>query len=327
VIRPNRRRLLTAAACAPLMSVCAVHAAGPDAPLRVVTAAQPGGGVDLMLRHVAESAARRLGRRALVDNRPGATGLVAARLLAQQPADGHHLGLLSQSLVTLEAMGAPVNLGQDFMPLCRIANVPCVVAVAADAPWRDAGHWLEALSHGRLALTYGSGGVGSGGHLSVELMAEALGRTSRLTHVPYRSLTEALLAIRRSEIAFAAGPLPAMAPLLRAGQVRALAVTTRRRAPGWAQVPTLAEAGLDGFADEFWSGIFAPLGIDATWARQVADALRAAAAEPPVQAIVEASGLQLDTGEALTSFAEDVRASREQAARLVRRLGLRWGQT
>jgi tripartite-type tricarboxylate transporter receptor subunit TctC len=326
-MRCSRRLILAAAASVPLLAEHASAMAASAAPLRFITAAQPGGGVDLMLRQVAESAARRLRRRALVDNRPGATGLVAARALAQQPADGQHFGLLSQSLVTLEAMGAPARLAQDFVPLCRIANVPCVLVVAADAPWRDFDGLRDAFRRSGARLAYGSGGIGSTGHLSAELLAHADGWSAATSHVPFRNLGEALQAARRHDIAFAAGPLPASAPMLRAEQVRALAVTTRRRAPGWAQVPTVAECGLADFAYDHWSGIFAPAGIDPALAQQVADALRAAAAEPAVQAIVEASGLQLDSGAANASFADDVRASREQAVQLVRRLGLRYGQT
>jgi tripartite-type tricarboxylate transporter receptor subunit TctC len=290
--------------------------------LRFITAAPAGGGVDAALRRVVDDAAARLGARAQVDNRPGASGLIAARSLARAAADGTQFGLLSQSLLTLQALGGPLNLSRDFKPLCRIANVPCVLVVAADAPWATLAELSAAIRATRTEFSFGSGGIGSAGHLALALLAEAAGW--RLLHVPFKSLADALWAVRRGDLALAAGPLPGALAALRSGGLRALAVTTRRRAPGLVDVPTAEEAGgLPGYAYDSWSGIFAPAAVPTAAAQRVAAALAAAAMAPDAQAWIADSGIQLGSSNTLTSFADDVRADLAQAERLVKRLGLK----
>jgi tripartite-type tricarboxylate transporter receptor subunit TctC len=321
----RRRQLLECHAIALAGGWPSVPAAAADL-LRFVTSAQPGGGVDIALRPLVEAAARRLGRKALVDNRPGASGLIAARTLARAAPDGSHFGLLSQSLVTLEAMGAPVRLLHDYVPLARLVNVPCLLAVAARSAWTDLARLRDAVLGARNELAYGSGGIGSAGHLSVELLGASAGGW-RLVHVPYKSLAEALAATLRGDIAFAAGPLPAALPMLAAGQVRALAVTTRQRAPGLPAVPTVDEtgvAGAAGFAYDSWSGIFAPAATPAAACARVAQALREAAAAPEVLGVVRDAGMQLDGGSPARAFADEVRADLERMRPLVRQLGLKY---
>lgn len=301
--------------------------AAGSALLRFITSAQPGGGVDIALRRVVESAAQRLDSKALVDNRPGASGLIAARALARAAPDGSHFGLLSQGLVTLEAMGAPIGLLRDYVPLVRLINVPCLLAVAASSAWTDLTQLRDAVFAARNELAYGTGGIGSPGHLSVELLS-ASAPGWRLVHVPYKSLAEAITATLRGDIAFAAGPLPAALPLLSSGLVRALAVTTRRRAPGLPAVPTVDEtgiAGAGGFAYESWSGIFAPAATPVAACERVSTALREAVAESNVQTFVREAGIQFDGGSTFQGFADEVRTDLERARTLVRRLGLKYG--
>jgi len=320
-----RRRQLLACNALAVTGWLPARAAGA-AMLRVITAAQAGGGVDLVLRRVAESAAQRLGRKALVDNRPGAAGLIAARALARAAPDGAHFGLLSQNLVTLEAMGAPLRLLHDYVPLARLLNVPCLLAVAAKSPWTGLAQLRDAVVAARNELAYGTGGIASSGHLSVELLAAAAGGW-RLVHVPYKTFAEALAATLRGDIAFAAGPLPAALPLLGSGQVRALAVTTRQRAPGLPAVPTVAETGIReaaGFAYDSWSGVFAPAATPAAACERVAQALHEAAGEPDVQALMRDAGIQFAGGPPLHAFAGEVRAEIDRARLLVRRLGLKY---
>lgn len=299
------------------------HAAPAPRWLRILVPAPAGGGADRALRLMLEPAAALLSSRAIFDNRPGASGLVCARALARARPDGSTFGVLSRSQATLQQMGAPIDLRRDFEPVCRIANTPCFIAVAATSPHASLASLFEAIRGAPRPLAYGSGWLGSPGHIAFELLRARAG-LPELTHVPFRGAGDSLVALQGGDIAFIVNVLPAASTLLRSGKLRVVAVTTRARTPQWPEVPTVAESGFPGYAYDAWSGLFAPAGTPAQTIEALADALKRATEDTALRKLIDAQGVQLDLSASPRDFGEDVARSLQVEAEVVRRLGLRY---
>lgn len=311
--------------------VAAAWAAGPlstssaTSTVRLIAGAAPGGGVDLLLRRLADiAAARSDGPRWIVDNRPGGSGLIAARALLRAAPDGRSFGLLGRNLLTLQAMGASIDLLRGVEPVARVANAPCFIAVAAGSSHGSLAELLASARQAAQPLVYGHGGQGSPGHLCVELLAAHVGGPLSTHAVPFRTVHDALPALLRGELAFVAGVLPSALALSRSGRLRVLAVTTRTRAALLPAVPTVAESGFAGYAYESWSGVFAPRRTPAQAIASMAQALRDALADPAFVAFAQGTGIEPDPIASPQAFAAEVARCLDDERWLVRRLGLKY---
>ncbi|WP_342128665.1 tripartite tricarboxylate transporter substrate binding protein [Hydrogenophaga sp. OTU3427] len=246
----------------------------PDRPIRLVVPFAPGAGTDAVGRLVAAKLAEVLGQQVLVENRTGASGAIGAQAVAQSAPDGHTLLLAAAPFTTVAA--AVPNAGYDaltqFVPVGMIAQGPLVWAVSDKLPVSTV---QELVRHAKArpgALNYGSAGVGGINHLVLELFKLRTG--TFITHIPYRGIAPATVDAIAGEIHMLTGTIPALAPYLREGRLKALAVTGMRRSPALPQVPTMAEAGLKGFNVLNYFGLVAPRGTPVT----VVDHLNAALA-------------------------------------------------
>ena len=257
-----RRRYLLAllgAASAALPPAAAPWAqpAWPRRPLRLIVPYPPGGNSDLLGRLVAASVGARLGQSVVVENRGGAGGTMGATEAARAEADGHTL-LLGD--IATHAIAPALNPTvtydplRDFEPVARLTSVPLLLVVPAASPHRTLEDLLAAGRRGRGGLTYASAGIGTPQHLAFARLAAMAGL--RAEHVPYRGSAPAVtdLAARRVD-AMIDGTV---VPQVREGTLRALATTGERRAAILPEVPTVAEAGLPGYAFASWHGVFAP---------------------------------------------------------------------
>lgn len=260
-----------------------------DRPIRIVTAA-PGGGADFVARVVAQGLTTDLGLQAIVDNRPGAV-VIPAGIVAKASPDGHTL-LIYPGTFWIVPLLERVNYDpiKDFSPVSLATRAPVVVVVNPSVPVKSIGELIALAKAKPGELNYGSGAVGSSTHLAAEMFNSMTG--TKIVHVAYRGAGPALIGLigGQVQLMFASGG--AAAPHVKAGRVRALAVTTSQPSPGYPGLPTVAAAGVPGYEFSQILGIFAPAGTPAKIVKLLSQALARTLDEPKVKARLFASGVE-----------------------------------
>jgi tripartite-type tricarboxylate transporter receptor subunit TctC len=230
----------------------------PSRPVRLIVPFEPGGTSDLLGRLVGARLKDALGQSVIVDNRGGAGGTLGANLAAHAPPDGHTLFVTHVGLAINETLYSKLGYDavRDLAPISRIGDTPNAVVVTAALPART---MQDLVAMGRKTpgkLDYGSGGVGSAGHLAVALLEHVSG--ARYNHVPFKGGGPSMIATVGGQVHFAIPAFPTAVPHIKAGKIRILAVTGSRRAPTMPEVPTAAEAGVAGYEFTIWFAAYAP---------------------------------------------------------------------
>jgi tripartite-type tricarboxylate transporter receptor subunit TctC len=262
------RRVLLLAACAtPVLPGAAAAAATedpakyPSKSIRWVVPFPPGGGNDTIARLVGQQLATALGQQVLIDNRPGAAGALGAQVAASAPADGYTIflaGVGSHGLNPNLRKKLPYDAVKDFDAISLIASAPLLVVVHPSLPVRNVKE-LIALAKARPGvINYASNGAGGSSHMAVELFDMLAG--TKMTHVPYKGLAPALTELLSGEVQVMFSSAVAMLPQVKAGKLRAIAMTGAKRSAAIPDVPTVAESGLKGYETGSWYGVVAPAG-------------------------------------------------------------------
>ena len=261
MIRLSRRAALQGAAFAGLAAGGAPAAASgfPGRTVTIVSPYQAGGTSDIIARMIAQKLGGAWPHPVIVENRPGANGGVGATAVARAPADGHTLLATASSALTVNPLlyrSLGYDVARDFAPITRTGSVPNVVVVNPALPARSLAALIALAKEKPDAISYGSQGNGSNGHLNGELFKQMTGVS--LTHVPYRGSAPAVSDLVGGQIQLMFDNLPSVIEQIRAGTLRALAVTTAARSPFLPDVPGMAEAGLAGFDTSAWFALLAP---------------------------------------------------------------------
>lgn len=256
----RRRTFVAAATSLPALPAAAQSPAWPTQPVRIIVPFAAGGPADLVARTIGTRLSEALGQPVVIEARDGAGGNIGTAVVARAAPDGYTLllGTNGPLVINVSLMASlPFDPLRDFAPITHLAAVPLYLAVNAAVP---ANNVAELIAHARSqpgGISYGSSGVGSGGHLAGGLLAARSG--APMTHVPYRGAAPAMTDLIGGRIQFLFVGLPAAVAHVRSGAVRVIAVATPRRASGTPEVPTVAEA-LPGFQIDSWYGLFAPAG-------------------------------------------------------------------
>jgi tripartite-type tricarboxylate transporter receptor subunit TctC len=286
-----RWRMLLAAGVLLGLTVPAASQDYPSRPITLIVPYAAGGGNDVMARIVAERMSKSLGQQIVIENKGGAGGSIATRQIAKSAPDGYTLGLGGTGTHAINPTLYP-NVGydprKDFAPVGLIASSALVVLVNNAVAAKSIGELIALAKREAGKLNYASAGVGSGIHLGAELFATMAG--IKLTHIPYKGSSPALTDLLGGHVAIYFSSLPPAISLVREGKVRALAVTGPRRAPGFPDLPTVAEAALPGYEAVLHYGIVAPAGTPRAIVDKLNAALNAALAEPEVRAKIIADG-------------------------------------
>jgi len=245
-----------------ILSIATVGVAAQDYPMRsvrILVPQSPGGSSDILARTVAQKLSEKWGQPVVIENRPGAGGNIGMEHVAKSPADGYTL--LMSYVGTHAINGAlykslPFDPEKDLTPVASLATLPFVVVARTDAPFRTMRALVTTAQSRR--LTYGSAGNGSVNHLLGEMINAAAG--IKLEHVPYRGAAPAIQDLMGGQIDIVFTSLPSVAGAIRSGTLHPIAVTSAKRAVAFANIPTIAEGGFDGFDVNPWFGLFAPTG-------------------------------------------------------------------
>ena len=256
------RRALGAAALAPLLPAPAIAQAYPSRTITMLVGFAPGGGTDIIARFLAPSLQEEFGQTIAVENRPGASGTLAALAMSRARPDGYTVLMttISASAVVPPLMNPPpFDIRKDQTAVVHAATVPLVAVVPVNAPDRTLPDLLDRARRNPGALNYSSSGVATQQHLAAELLSSSAG--VQMTHVPFRGTGQAVNEILAGRIDLAIDTFPTYLPHIRAGRVRALAVTMPQRVEWLPDTPTVAELGFPGFDAVVWYMLMAPPGI------------------------------------------------------------------
>lgn len=278
----TRRAALAAVAAFGLAT--GAHAADwPSKPITLIVPFAPGGTTDILGRIVAQKLGDALHQSVIVDNRAGAGGTLGANIAAHQPADGStfFLATIAHAIAPGLYKSLPYDFIQDFEPVGLVATTPNVLIVNPSVPANNVQELIAYIKAHPGKVNYGSAGPGSTEHLAGELFRSMTG--TQIEHVPYKGGAPMMNDLIAGQIQMALETSPSAYPHVKAGQVRALAVTSARRSPAYPGVPTVSEAGVKGYDMITWFALMAPRGTPAPVIQRVNAELQKLLKEPDVQ--------------------------------------------
>jgi tripartite-type tricarboxylate transporter receptor subunit TctC len=267
--------------------------AWPAKPVKLIVPFPPGGGTDIVARGLGQKLSDRLAQPVVIDNKPGAATTIGADAVAKAPPDGYTLlvsGSTTYSVNPALRARLPYDPLKDLAPVAIIARAPLVLVVNAASPWRSVAELAAAAKAKPLGIRYATFGSGSGPHLAGELFAMAAG--VKLQDVPYKGSSQSAVALIGGEIEMGIDTVAAVAPHVRAGKLRALAIVGATRSSMLPEVPTLAELRLPEATFDAWYGIAAPAGTPAPVIRKLTASVEAAMADKALQDQFRAQGME-----------------------------------
>ena len=287
-----RRRAAQPLVAACLAFACGAHAQGyPAKPIRLVVPYTPGASNDTLSRATAESMSPLLGQPIVIDNRPGAGGMIGAENAARSAPDGYTILNVQASFATNAAIRAkmPYDVHKDFAYIGMMAKSPMIVVVHPSMPIRTVRE-LVALAKKRPGdLNYGSSGTGGSNHLATELFAKTAG--IRVTHVPYKSIGPALTDLVGGHVQMVITSLPSALVQVKAGRLKALGVAGETRSVFAPEIPTVKEGGV-AYVSELWWGLAAPGRTPPELVERLSDTLRKAMQTPQLKARYATEGAE-----------------------------------
>ncbi len=287
----------------------------PDKPVRLIVPQPAGGTGDVVSRLVGQRLAIRLGKPVVIENRPGAGGTIGAALVAKSPPDGYTLVMASPGFSTFAALytGSGLNPATDFAPVGMMAMVPIAAIVRADAPYEKMSDFIAYAKKNPGKASFSSAGQGSLSHLMGAWFKAAAGLD--MLQVPYAGSAPSLTALLGGQVDITFDPM-ASAQLLKAGKVRAIAVTDASRSPMLPDVPTLGELGVP-VRGSVWLGVMAPAGTPRSVLDRLNRDLDAVLREPELRAALTAAGVQPEPM-SIADFARFFEADTRNLTKLVR---------
>jgi len=296
----------------------------PSKPVRMVVGFPPGGGTDVVARILQPRLTELLGQTIVIDNRPGATGTVAAGQVAKAAPDGYTImmGHVSVNAIAPSLFAnLPYDVNRDFAPIALAASVPHLVVVHPSLPVTTLKELVAYLKAQPGKLTYPSAGNGSMPHLAGEVFQAMAG--VKMVHVPYKGSGQSMQDLLGGQHLVAFDTMPASAPHVRSGKLRAVAVSTAQRVPSFPEVPTAEEAGVPGYVVTTWYGLFAPAGTPTPIVGRLHAEMVKAMQTPDVRARLEGIGADGSVSRSPEEFAALVRADTARYAKIVKEIGIR----
>ncbi|MGE4238932.1 Bug family tripartite tricarboxylate transporter substrate binding protein [Ramlibacter sp.] len=308
-----QRRLLILAsalfAAATVHMPAAAQGGYPTKPVTLLVGYPAGGPVDTLARAIGEKLSASMGQTVVVENVPGATGMIANQRLAKSAPDGYTL-MLGANPMAIQASikkSLPYNSLRDFTPIAYVGDAPYLLVVPANSPAKTVQELVSLVRASPGKMSYGSAGAGSANHLSGEIMKKAAGLN--INHIPYKGGAPAQVDVMGGHVAYIFDAFITGVKLAQGGKLRALAVTTDTRSPAAPDVPTMAESGFPGFSVQAWYGLMGPGNMPAPLVRRLNEEVNKAIALPDMQTRLASMGLQARPGTAgdfAAFFAKDI---------------------
>ena len=293
----------------------------PAKPIRLIVPFPPGGGTDIAARTVANKLSETLRWTFVVENKPGAGGNLGVEQAVKSPPDGYTLVIGQTSNLAINpALYAklPYDPLKDLSPIALIVSAPVALVVAANSPYKSLGDLLAAARRDPGAVTFASPGNGTVSHLAGELLQRASG--VKFTHVPYKGAAQAMTDLLGGQVQSFMSSVPSALAQIKGGRLRAIAVTSAKRAAEMPEVPAIAESGYAGFDATTWYGLLAPAGTPAAVIKRLNAEVNRALGMPDVSGRLAAEGGEV-LGGSPERFASLLRADHAKWGRIVKESG------
>jgi len=318
--RVARRRALQAMAALPL-PLAPLSAIGQERTVRFILPNATGSGVDGITRAMQPALARLMGANVVVENQPGAGGIVGLQAMARAQPDGNTLSVVSNNVVIFPSVykTLPFDMPGDFTPICICGFTPIVLVVNPKVPAKDSRELVALLKAKPDGLTYASSGAGTILHLAAAKYLDDVGATAR--HVPYKGVGPMVTDLLGGHVDIATAALPSVQQHLKSGALRAIGVGTAKRIPAAPDIPTLLEQGVPNYVVEAWFAVMGPKGMAAADVQRIRDAVAGALADPDVRSVMDRQGNVIEVS--TVDYAQKyVRSELQKYAALTRKIGL-----
>ena len=296
----------------------------PNKPIRLIVGFAPSGGTDIVARALAPKIGEILGQSVIVETRSGAAGTIAADMVSKSAPDGHTLLMghsNSNAIAPFVLAKVPYNAANDFSPITYVGYVPNILAINPNIPANTVAELVSLAKSKPGQFTYGSSGTGSTQHLAGALF----GKISQIeiNHIPYKGSGQAIIDLLAGQITMNFDTMPPVLEHIRAGKLRALAISTPKRLDLLSQVPTFSEVGIQGFDVTNWYAIIGPKGMAPEVVAKIDRAVRGAMSEPAIKATLDAQGLQTSGPSTPEAFGIFIKAELDKYSKMVKELNIK----
>jgi tripartite-type tricarboxylate transporter receptor subunit TctC len=295
----------------------------PSKPIRVIVPVAPGGNVDLVARSLAQQLTENIGQQVIVENRPGASSLVGTQFAAKSAPDGYTLLAVANTFAMVPSIVANPGYDplKDFTGVTLTCLVPQVLVVNPALPVHSVKQ-LIALAKARPGeISYASSGAGGTGHMATELLSRQVG--VKMLHVPYKGNSQAIVDVIGGQVMMMFDQVSTSEPYIKAGKLRALAVTSRVRSPLFPDVPTIDESGAPGYEDITFNGLVAPAGTAREILLRLNEEVAKVVRMPPLRDRFLKRGVELKASASPEEFNAHIKAEVEKKGKLARDAGIR----
>ncbi|MBK8322304.1 MAG: tripartite tricarboxylate transporter substrate binding protein [Betaproteobacteria bacterium] len=275
----------------------------PSRPVRLVVGFAPGGAADIVARALSEGLSRALGQPVVIENRAGAGSSIAAENVAKSPPDGYSILIASPSSISVNPALNP-KLGykaSDLAPITKVSSSPLVIVVNPATDINTVGELVAVAGKRPGFLNYATSGIGSAPHFGAALFSQLTG--VKMVHVPFKGGAPAVVSVVGGDTQLSFATPPSVMPMVKAGRLRALAVTTPERSPLMPDIPGMREAGVPSMSLSFWYGLFVPAGTPPDIVKKIYDATAAAAYRPEYKATLAREGTEMAISHSPEEFA------------------------
>ena len=314
-------RTLAVIALALVLHSTALAQAWPAKPVRIVVAFPPGGLTDIVARFVGDQLSKAWNQQVVVENRAGAGGTIGTDHVAKAVPDGYTLllaTLAANAIAPSVYAKLPYDAARDFTPIMALTGTPSVIAINPAIPAKTVAEFIDHVKARPDTVAFSSPGSGVSAHLGMENFALTAGL--KMVHVPYKGSAPALNAVVAGEVAATFDPITTVAPLVKGGKLRALAMSGTKRSPLLPEVPTIAEAGLKGVESYAWNGLMGPAGLPREVVARIHRDAGVALRSPELRERMNAAGNEiLDMGP--EEFASYIKSETEKWGAIARRVG------
>ena len=318
---PKRRSVLAAGLAGALFGPTLSRAQVGEKPVRIVLPNATGSGVDGITRAAQPALAKALGHPIVVDNQPGAGGVLGLQTLARSAPDGYTLSVVSNNVVIFPSVikQLPFDMPGDFTAIAIVGSTPMVIVVNAKVAANNSKEFIALLKSKAGQMNFGSGGNGTILHLAGEMFLDEAGVTAR--HIPYKGVGPMVTDLIGGQVDFAAVALPSVQQHIKSGALRAIGVCTAQRVAAAPDIPTFVEQGLPGYIMEAWFAVLGPKGMSAAEVKRVHEAVTAAFNDLAVKETMAKQGntIAISTPEQATAA---FRRELAKYAQLVKKAGL-----
>jgi len=295
----------------------------PNKPVKLIVGFAPGGAADYVARSVGDALGRALGQTVVIENRAGAGSSIAAELVAKAAPDGYTLLIASPSSISVNpALNAKLGYSpRDLLPVTKVTTSPLVIAAHPGTGINSVRELIARAKQAPGTLNYATSGNGSAPHLGAALFSQVAG--VQMVHIPFRGGGPAIQSVIAGDTQITFGTPPSVLPMVQAGRLRGLAVSTRERTPLVPDLPGMLEAGLPDYRIEFWYGFFVPAGTPQAIVGKLFDAATQALQQPQVKAALAREGTEVSLSSSPEQFAVFLAEDAKFWERLVKDAGVK----